>query len=200
MQAVAIGCVPLDLEISCFGSLSRFNRNDFGVYIIVISGKGWREVQKQAIINSSSKVGASVSFVDEFDYSAVTQENVRILRNTLEEKNTSIVFIPFTKATSNYRQIVGASGLLAARSIQNVLMYEPDIANRQFVPDVYIPVGDAMTIIESCLSGGAYTKSTERRKKDLRSRHRFYSKKINTVLPVEAFQSHRIVLNSDVFD
>lgn len=196
MNITCIGCLPLDLEIGSFGTLSKYMKCGYQVHIIIVAGdnKDWTKLTLDKLKESCEKTRISdVHFADGFDYAAVTQENVSILGSIIKKIKPSIVIMPFWKAFNEKRKILARSSLVACRGIGNILMYEID-KNTHFLPSVYITISDEIPLKISCLqqySSGDNYRSMLRK---INAQNRFYTKKVGINIPTEVFESHRMLL------
>jgi hypothetical protein len=198
LNILAIGCIPADLELGCFGILSRYIRDGHNGYLVIAKDKmGWTQTNIEVLRESSRKIGISqVYFTDKFDYSAVTQNNLNLLRSFIEIiSSVSLVIIPFWKSVNEKRKILGKSSLTAFRSIENILMYESD-KNCIFIPSVFFIMSKVdISIKISCLA--AYRTEHNNSKnlhRKIKSLHGAYARKMGINVPIEAFESYKLLL------
>jgi LmbE family N-acetylglucosaminyl deacetylase len=197
MKILAIGSMPFDLELGCFGTLSHYVKQGDQAEIIIAGDKAeWTQKKIRAMNKSSRDIGISeVHFTANFDYSAITQANVLILRSFIETINPSLLFIPFRKAFNAKRRLLAESSLIAYHGIGNILMYEID-KNASFIPNVYFMLSShASSVKISCLS--AYDSDEDWRKtmkRKMTSLYKTYPQSADSNMPVEAFECHRILL------
>jgi hypothetical protein len=202
MEIVAIGGMPVDLEIGCLGTLSKFQKQGHQVSLVAVGKKSmWTKKMVNSFKELSTKIGTSqVYFTDRFDYSSVTQDNVNVLRSIIEPIHPSVAIFPFNMGSDRKSKIISESSLLACRSIENVLMYEIH-KNKIFLPNVYFVLDDK-TSEDTSSFRRIYAKDAKKKSSNnkLRSIHRFYAKIARINRPVEAFVSHRaILLNNSGF-
>ena len=138
MKIVAISNTVIDLEQGCYNTLSMSVRSGHQVCLIAV---GREKIWTSKAINSfkelSERIGATeVYFTDKFDYSTVTQDNVKVLRSTIELINPSLLIVPFNHGDDRKIKILSQSSLIASRNIENVLMYKT-CKSRNFFPNVY---------------------------------------------------------------
>ncbi len=126
MKIIALSCIPLDLEISCFGTLSKYIKNGHEVHLIISQSDNlWSKEALNAIKESSKIIGVSqIYFVKEFNHSSVTQDNVNKLRSHIETLNPTIAIFPSIRTQDERRKIFAKSSLLACRGIGNIIMYD----------------------------------------------------------------------------
>ena len=185
--------MPFDLEISCFGTLKKYIDNRHEVHLIIAKNRdNWTKTMISGIKESAKIVGISqVHLTKRFDYSAVTQDNVNVLRTIIEPINPTISIIPSLIAVNKMRMILAKSALLACREVRNILMYEID-KNESFLPSVYSIISDEFQVKISCLS--AYPDYNKFKNK-LQNKMKLINgccKEIKS--HVEEFESHRLVL------
>ncbi len=157
MKIVAMGSVPFDLELACFGTLSRCIRDGHEVHIIIAKSDEdktyWSEIQMEALRKVSQKIGVSrVYFTNRFNFSNVTQDNANVLASFLRPINPLLVIIPFWKTSNQRRKILANTSLVACRGIGSILMYELD-RNTSFLPTVYFTASaNEISTKTSCLA------------------------------------------------
>jgi hypothetical protein len=144
MKIVAIASLPLDLELACFGTLSRCIKNGHEVHILVAKSKRdssiWTKMKMETLRKVSRLIGVSqVYFTDRFDYSSVTQDNAKVITSFLTTIDPSLVIMPFWKACNQKRKILAKTSVVACRGIGSLLMYELE-RNTNFVPTVYFEI------------------------------------------------------------
>ena len=140
MKIVAIGSIPLDLECTCFGTLSKSIKKGHEVYLIVARDEGWTDSYMKALIESSKTIGISrVYFTDIFDYLAVTQNNASMIASFVKIINPSLVIMPFWKDSNHKRKILAKTSLIACRGIGNIWMYELE-NNPSFLPNIHFVI------------------------------------------------------------
>ncbi len=128
MKIIALGCLPRDLEICCFGMLSQYIKNGHEVSLIVSQDTAsWSKEALNAIQETSRIIGVShVYFVKGFSNSSVTQDNVNKLRQYIDEINPTIAVFPSVRSKDKRRQIFGKSAFLSCRGVQNIMMYDSE--------------------------------------------------------------------------
>ena len=152
MKIVAIGSMPSDLELACFGTLSKCIKDGHEVHIIIAKDKlDWTQMKMETLGRVSEKIGVSqVYFTDRFDYNSVTQDNADVLRSFIKTIDPSLVIMPFWKAYNRKRKILAKTSLIACRGFGNILMYELE-KNTNFRPTIYFVIsGVEISIKTSC--------------------------------------------------
>ena len=156
------------------------------------------------IEKSCKAIGASqILFAEQFDHSVVSQANVDVLRTLTEVINPSVAVIPFYKSSAPIMRVVGRSALLACRWVQNVLMYDIDTgAKSAFRPGIFSVLSPEQldskkSIISNSSEVGKLELSPDEDQKRLIFAQASQSSNVlDDKGPVEAFQSHRLLLLS----
>ena len=225
MKVVAIATMPFDLEVACFGTLSRFINQGHEVFLIIAKiSTEWNETEMNELKKHANMIGVSkVYSTDEFDYSSVTQYNVDIINLIIKDIVPGIVFIPFWKSSNIKRQIVSKTSLIACRGIGSILMYELE-DNKLFQPSVYFTIYPKDILLKMKCLANHYNKSYFHLKLlennfilDLTNMHRSHWSLLKIIKDhsdtlnnqdklideevrsnkniIEVFESHRIILN-----
>jgi LmbE family N-acetylglucosaminyl deacetylase len=217
MNILAVGCMPLDLEQSCFGTLSRFIQNGHKMHIIIPQDdRRWTQKCVKRAKESADKIGIDeVHFIDGFDYSAVTQHNASMLYSLTKTIGPSLVIMPFWKAFNKKRRILSKTSLIACRGIGNILMYELD-ENIHFHPQIFFMISwnqskvqrrntfrslDLTRMKLSSIPLSLIHKNVEYHQsgnKDLQPSTNSPLRSHNKKVPVEAFESHRMLLVDEI--
>ncbi|MDQ3970245.1 MAG: hypothetical protein M3227_00985 [Thermoproteota archaeon] len=231
MNILAVGCMPLDLEQSCFGTLSSFIQNGHKIHIIIPQDdRLWTQKCVKRAKESADKIGIDeVHFIDGFDYSAVTQHNASMLDSLTKTIGPSLVIMPFWKAFNKKRRILSKTSLIACRGIGNILMYELD-KNIHFHPQIFFMISWNQIFKKSSLFTYGDSRSKVQRRNTFRSLdltrmklssiplslirknveyHQSGNKDLqpstnsplrshNKKVPVEAFESHRMLLVDEI--
>jgi LmbE family N-acetylglucosaminyl deacetylase len=156
------------------------------------------------IEKSCKAIGASqILFAEQFDHSVVSQANVDVLRSLTEAINPSVALIPFYKSSGPITRVVGRSALLACRWVQNVLMYDIDTgAKSAFQPGIFSVLSPEQfeskkSIISNFNDVGKLELSPDEDQKRVKFLQASQSANVlQDKGPVEAFQSHRLLLLS----
>lgn len=199
MKVVAIGSTPLDLELSCFGTLSKYkDENEVKVIIANNYKAEMTEKRIKRLSESYKKIGISqVYLTNGFDYSTLTQRNVKVLRSLLEKITPSLAIIPFNNTFNQKRKILAHSSLIACHGIQNVMMYELN-KNPDFIPDTYVTIPNWVS--HTLHSFEVYDTQRKRElQRKMKSLYKLYSQQAGICMPFEAFKSHRIMLIDNEF-
>lgn len=198
MKIIALGCNPLDLEISCFGTLSKYIKEGHEVHLIISSDELWSKKALNAIKASSRIIGVSqIYFVKGFNHSSVTQDNVNKLRTHIDTLNPTIAIFPSIRTRDERRKVFAKSSLLACRGIGNIMMYDPQ-KNTNFHPSVYSILNGALEEKNLCLD--KYDKDFSKNntsKKKMKILLTDFGLRAGLETPAEAFETTRILLLND---
>lgn len=205
MKVLAIGSDVASLTSYCGATLEKLSREGHQVSIAIACSSNQlppvAELNKgvhpntaksepsAALANLSNKendgVGsllqkrwtAELSYVLDFDYSAVTQRNGDLLTERITKIKPDLVIIPYWKAADDAARILSRSALIACRGIGSILMYNGNRksdASDQFAPNVTFPVA------RDSLGGDSIS-----------------SDNIDTASSTETLESHRLLLLHD---
>jgi LmbE family N-acetylglucosaminyl deacetylase len=192
MKILSMSCLPLDLELACFGTISKYAREKHDGHIVISKKEvDWSKKDSEYLRASCEDIGISeVHFLERFDYLAVTQGNVNALSSIVKSVGPSMVIMPSWKAFNRKRKILANSALIACRGIGSILMYELD-NNKDFVPDTYVIISEEIARKKRSLKDDKSNRYN--------NLNRSYAKQVNlkSITPVEAFESHRILLVDD---
>ena len=160
-SVIAIGALSnlLDLQVGCFGTLSKLIKQGSKVFLIIAhetSQKSSKKNRKREglIQRSAETIGISgLYFTVRFDYSRISQDNVDVLRSFIESSHASLAIIPFIRTNDPKQQVLAESSLLACRSITNILMYSSTKANTEFIPNLFSRIPkDCLSLKDLCIS------------------------------------------------
>jgi LmbE family N-acetylglucosaminyl deacetylase len=199
MKIVAIGSNSFDFEIGCIGTLTKFTKEGHKVNLVIAGNtSNWTEKNMISERELCERIYTSkVHFTEKFDYSAVTQDNVNILRSIIKDINPSVAIIPFSNTSNQKKKILAKSSLLACINVSNVLMYET-VQNRNFFPDAYFEITEK--VLEKLSLLASNKKNTMNVIKKRKLLQRFLAKSSAIKGPIEAFVIHRILLLNDDYD
>lgn len=192
MNILVMALSTSDLN-SCFGTILKFIKRKYSVYLLMIFKKS-KPSQKipHTFSKLLKKVGVSETFfINEFDFSVVTQQNVHLLRSFVEQINPKLALFPSTASKDECKVIVGKSSILACRGVSNLLMYDSDLSPN-FCPMVYSSIRNVGKIQENLMGVKNQICGKNKMKKVVEKR-KIYGK-CQDLYDVEAFESTRIIL------
>jgi hypothetical protein len=200
---LVVGLIPGELELACFGFLFRkIKTNEARVKIVIAAGDKWTKNNIEHAKRSSGIIGADIDIIHNFDFSAVTQENVEALRTIVDSTNLSLVMIPNINARNEAERITSRSALLAARSIPNIMMYNASQKDgNQSVPNINFGLDDEIVEIKKkCFSLYKEPTNTSIRRSSKKTIPNLQSRRSRVIgRNSEVFQSHRILLNDEIW-
>jgi LmbE family N-acetylglucosaminyl deacetylase len=145
LNIAAIFCFPLDLEITSFGTLSKFSKAGHQVHVVIV-GNGislWTRKYKQLLYESCRKVHVNnILFTDKFDYTSVTQDNALVINSFVSKIIPELVIIPFWKSYNDKYNVLSRTSLIACRGIPNILMYNFN-KETKFNPNIQLTLSHA---------------------------------------------------------
>ena len=135
MKITAIGRSLDEIILSCGGLLINSTKKGDVVNLVIVDDKSTSN-KKNTIQELREKYGIIINNIDKFDFSIVTQNNVKSIQNILEKNIPETIIIPYNKSRKKDNQILGSSSILAGRKIKNILMYELK-KNSTFTPTMF---------------------------------------------------------------
>ena len=135
MKITAIGRSLDEIILSCGGLLINSTKKGDVVNLVIVDDKSTSN-KKNTIQELKEKYGIIINNIDKFDFSIVTQNNVKSIQNILEKNIPETIIIPYNKSRKKDNQILGSSSILAGRKIKNILMYELK-KNSTFTPTIF---------------------------------------------------------------
>lgn len=140
MRVAAIASSPSKLRSACSIALSRFVADGHEVHAIIVSKDTPSTVSKERPRDSSfGNIDVShIHFVQNFDYSAITQENADKINAFIKIIDPLVVIMPHWKSTNSDQMILARTSLVACRGIGSILMYEVN-NNTNFTPTILFP-------------------------------------------------------------
>jgi len=173
-------CIPSDVQV-CHRTLSRIRESGRKAYIIVVKNQQWSRQRINHVKDVARKSRVTgVFYRERFDFSQITQGNVKSLERIIQGLSPSVIIMPFVNSSNKFRRIVGWSSLLASRSVRNILMYDLDTKNVRYNPNVFVK--KSKSLIDS--TQGARMVVGSDIQKEL----------------ADPFMCHRVVLNDDLID
>lgn len=192
MQITAIGCSLEEIILSCGGLLINSTKIGNAVNLIIADDKGTSN-KKYAIQELKEKYGIIINNIDKFDFSLVTQNNVKLIQNILEKNTPETIIIPYNKSRKKNNQILGSSSILAGRQIKNIIMYELK-KNSNFTPTLFYDLKNIHKIKNTLLYSLDKSKKSYF-KKNIQSFNKNNEKFFLKIKFFEPLQSFRTVLN-----
>lgn len=192
MQITAIGSSLEEIILSCGGLLINSTKNGNAVNLVIVDDKSASH-KKNTMQELKEKYGIIINNIDKFDFSLVTQNNVKSIQNILEKNIPETIIIPYNKSRKKDNQILGSSSILAGRKIKNILMYELK-KNSNFTPTMFYDLKNIHKIKNSLLYSLDKSKKSYF-KKNIEFINKNNKKFFLKIKFFEPLQSFRTVLN-----
>ena len=192
MRITVTGCSLEEIILSCGGSLIKTIKNGDKVNLIIADCKNIPNKQ-HAIKELKKKYGMELNSIDKFNFSLVTQNNVKLIQNIFKKNVPNIIIIPFIKSRKKNNRILGLSSILAGRQTKNILMYELK-KNTNFFTTVYHDIKNVNKIKNSWLYSLDKSKKNNF-KKNIDIFNKNNKKYLLKIKFFEPLQSFRMVLN-----
>jgi LmbE family N-acetylglucosaminyl deacetylase len=143
---LAIGPHPDDIELGCFGTLSKFKDSGDNVNILVLTrGEGGTiEGNRMEESRASAKlIEANLYFENLKDrYISEGPETITIIEKYIELLKPDIVFIPSGIDTHQDHRTTYNAALVGCRMVQELYAYETPSTSRNFAPNFFVDITD----------------------------------------------------------
>jgi len=146
---LAIGPHPDDIELGCFGTLSKFKDSGDNVNILVLTkGEGGASGDRMEESRASAKlIDASLYFEDLKDrYVSEGPETIIIIEKYIEKLKPDIVFIPTGIDTHQDHRSTYNAALVGCRLVPELYAYETPSTSRNFAPNYFVDITDFIEI------------------------------------------------------
>ena len=153
MVILAIGAHPDDIEFGCYGTLSKWKKNNEIHFILFSAGE--LSAPKEERINeakkSASLIGAKITVLDYPDgIIPVNAELISSLRNKIEDINPDIIFTLFPIDTHQDHRAVSKITTSSCNHVPKVFFYEVP-QTRSFSPNYFVDVTETFKIKRKAL-------------------------------------------------
>jgi LmbE family N-acetylglucosaminyl deacetylase len=154
LTVLAISPHPDDVEIGCFGTLTRLAPEEPVVIVVMTSGsvRGSPEDREREARESAGLIGASVEFLRYPDGSLVQNaETVGRLRAIMNHHHATLVFAPYSEDT--HQDHAAAYGIVVASAAHTgeILLYETP-STFDFRPDVFYDITATLPVKQQALA------------------------------------------------
>ncbi len=148
MNILAIGAHPDDIEIGCGGSLIKYARAGYRVFLLVLTCGGVGgdpEVRKKEQEQSAKRMGAEKVFWGNFKdtYASDARALISVIENVINEVRPQTVFVNYLHDVHQDHRAVAKACLSATRYIKEVLYYEVPTTNN-FEPETFVDIGSIL--------------------------------------------------------
>jgi LmbE family N-acetylglucosaminyl deacetylase len=143
---LAIGPHPDDIELGCFGTLSKFKDSGDSVNILVLS-KGEGGIidgdRTEESRESARLIDANLYFEDLRDrYISEGPETITVIEKHIDKLNPDIVFIPSGIDTHQDHRSTFNAALVGCRLVNELYAYETPSTSRNFAPNYFVDITD----------------------------------------------------------
>jgi hypothetical protein len=143
-NVVVIGCSPSDILSACQNTITSLAIGGRTVYAVIARSDESESASysstlspEAANISQLTAIGINKTFpIDSFDFSAITQANADAVNSVIKNVKPTLVIIPSWKSPNHKRKILARTSLIACRGIGTILMYELDLNNTSFNPNI----------------------------------------------------------------
>ena len=143
---LAIGPHPDDVELGCFGTLSKFKDSGDNVNILVLTKgeggiiEGDRSLESK---ESAALIEANLYFENLQDrYISEGPETITVIEKYIEKLNPDIVFIPSGIDTHQDHRSTFNAALVGCRLVPELYAYETPSTSRNFAPNFFVDITD----------------------------------------------------------
>jgi hypothetical protein len=143
MKVAVIGYAPSEILSACQTTITSLAKKKEHVIYAIIAPSDEAEsllsLSQPEISNvpELAAIGITQTFIiEKFDYSAITQVNADAVNSYIKNVKPSLVIMPSWKSPNHFRKILARTSLIACRGIGTILMYELDVNNTSFNPNV----------------------------------------------------------------
>lgn len=147
MRILAIGPHPDDVELGCFGTLSKLSKAGHEIHILVLTkGEASGDVaqRENECIESSKLISATLHFGNLIDTKISDGiETISVIKKYVDEINPDIVFSPSSEDTHQDHRNVSKAIISCTRSVPEIYFYETPSTSRKFYPNVFFDVTDS---------------------------------------------------------
>jgi len=149
-EILAIGPHPDDIELGCFGTLSRFVKEGNDIHFLVLT-KGEAGViygdRVKESKESASLIGAKLyleNLPDRFLSEGV--ETIAIIEKYVDKIKPDVVFIPSGNDTHQDHRAAFNAALVGCRLVKEIYAYETPSSSRNFFPNYFVDITDYIDI------------------------------------------------------
>jgi hypothetical protein len=209
MKVAVIGYAPSEIISAFHLTISRLTEEGHRIYAIIVpsnasksSSSSFSEIAK---VPKLATIGITQTFlIKKFDYSAITQVNADAVNSYIKHVEPSLVIMPSWKSSNHMRSILARVSLIACRGIGAILIYELDINNIGFVPNLIFEasvepgsIQRANNIVETITTSVVQDGMEMKKKKTFTNNSMLENKDSKTIsceVLEEKFESHRTLL------
>lgn len=194
---------PDDMEFGCGGTVYRFSKKGYRIFLYVATGGeygGDLKTRRSEQERSARIMGARVIWGVFKDTEVfLKREAINEVEGVIKKVDPFLIFVNFYKDTHQDHVAISKATITAARYINNLLFYETP-TSIDFIPNIYFDIGDVIEQKKKLLLSH-YSQVHKTRVKNLSIIESAYSTAIfrgyqARVKYAEAFLSQRLLLNT----
>ena len=147
---LAIGPHPDDIELGCFGTMSRFMKSGDNVnFLILTKGEGGT-IEGDRILESKESAGLiGVNlFIEKLPDRFISEgpETISVIEKYVEMLKPHSVFIPSGNDTHQDHRSTFNACMVACRPVKEIYAYETPSTSRNFTPNYFVDITDFIDI------------------------------------------------------
>ncbi len=154
-RILAIGAHPDDVELGCFGTLSKYKKQGSQIKLIVASCGGvGGEVDKRRseALQSAEKLGFDIIFLDLKDTEIPEgQPTINSIEEVIIDFKPTAVFVHSPNDSHQDHRNVSRATISAARFVQSVFFYQTPSSTRYFNPVFFVDMSQDINTKLSCV-------------------------------------------------
>ena len=144
MKILAIGPHPDDIELGCFGTLSKLKEENHEIHMLILTNgekSGNPEERKEECKVSAAIIDARLHFggLSDTQINEGT-ETIHVIENILSKINPQIVFAPSNEDTHQDHRNTSKASISAARKVPELYFYETPSTTRNFSPNIFFDI------------------------------------------------------------
>lgn len=147
---LAIGPHPDDIELGCFGTMSRFKKAGDNVnFLILTKGEGGT-VEGDRTLESRESAGLIKAnlFIETLPDRFISEgpETISVIEKYVEMLKPNSVFIPSGNDTHQDHRATFNAALVGCRPVKEIYAYETPSTSRNFAPNYFVDITDYMDL------------------------------------------------------
>lgn len=144
MKILAIGPHPDDVELGCFGTLSRMKKEGHEVHILVLTKgekSGDSSLRETECTESAKLIDAKLYFGNLTDaHISDGPTTIEVIEEHLAGINPDVVFAPSSDDTHQDHRNVSRATVSCTRAVPELYFYETPSTSRKFCPNTFFDI------------------------------------------------------------
>lgn len=154
-KILAIGAHPDDLEIGCFGTLSKLKKSNNEISILIMT-KGEKKdlngIRSEESIKSASMLGANIHIADFKDcYISYDHATISFIEEVINKIKPDLIFVHAEEDSHQDHRNTCLATISAARKKYNILCYE-SVTTLNFEQNIFVDITKEMELKLACLN------------------------------------------------